>query len=466
MIFTEPRFLWFFLVVFAVYWATPRPSARKLWLLAASYTFYGAWNKKFLLLILFSTVVDYVAGRALAAEKPQSIRKRWLLLSLGTNLGLLGVFKYYDFFISEGAQLLSWMGLAVEPRLLEVILPAGISFYTFQTLSYTIDVYRRKMQPTRSLLDFALFVGFFPQLVAGPIVRAIDFLPQLASKRRFADVAVRAQLVLFMVGFIKKAVVSDSVAPVVEQIFASPEAYGFGAKWLGALLYTVQIYCDFSGYSDMAIASAGLLGYELTLNFDFPYLARSITSFWRRWHISLSSWFRDYLYIPLGGNRGTSRQTLRNLLLVFLLCGLWHGARWTFILWGLYHGAFLVFERLSWGQTLKRLPRAVAHLYALLVAVGGWVLFRSDNLPAAGRFLRGMVPGGSDVAALSTPHQGLWWAGLGGFALVHVSMSRDWLTPRVQGLSDWAFAGLYGLALALIAPWIATDFQPFIYFQF
>ena len=481
MIFTEARFLWFYLAVFAVTWATRNHTLRKVWLLAASYTFYGAWDKRFLALIVFSTVVDFIAGRALAGERPAAQRKRWLLLSLTTNLGLLGVFKYYDFFVTEGAALLTWMGLPSDPTLLAVILPAGISFYTFQTLSYTIDVYRRNLQATDKPLDFALFVGFFPQLVAGPIVRATDFLPQLRTPRRFADVAVRAQLTLFMVGFIKKAVVSDSVAPIVEQVFAHPEAYGLGAKWLGALLYTVQIYCDFSGYSDMAIGCAGLLGYELTLNFDYPYLARSITSFWRRWHISLSSWFRDYLFIPLGGSRGTPMKTWRNLLIVFLLCGLWHGARWTFIVWGLYHGMFLVLERLASARQLRPAPRALTHLYTLLVTVLGWVLFRSGDLASAGRYLRGMVTGTAEASlahdgpwlpdataplAGSVPHAQWWWAGLALFAVVHLAMARRTFAEPLTRLPDWAFAVAYGLAVALIAPWIATDFQPFIYFQF
>jgi alginate O-acetyltransferase complex protein AlgI len=466
MIFTEARFLWFFLVVFGVYWATQRHRFRKLWLLAASYAFYAAWDARFLTLIVASTLIDFAAGRALAKEQQPATRRRWLLLSLAVNLGLLGVFKYYDFFVLEGAALLSWLGLPTDPALLNVILPAGISFYTFQTLSYTIDVYRRSMQPTRDLLDFALFVGFFPQLVAGPIVRASAFLPQLVSPRRFADVAVRSCLALFLVGFIKKAVVSDGVAPVVEQIFADPDAFGLGAKWLGTSLYAVQIYCDFSGYSDMAIACAGLLGYELTINFDFPYLARSITSFWRRWHISLSTWFRDYLYIPLGGSRGSTGATLRNLFLVFLLCGLWHGARWTFIAWGLYHGAFLVLERLGGERLLKRAPRALAHAYVLLVTLGGWVLFRSLDLPGAGSYLAGMLPGTAASLGAALPFASLWWAGLAVFAAVHVAMSRRLFAQPVERLPDWAFAAGYGLALALVAPWIATDFQPFIYFQF
>ena len=225
---------------------------------------------------------------------------------------------------------------------LSIVLPVGISFYTFQTLSYSIDIYAGRLQPQKSLLDLATFVAFFPQLVAGPIVRAADFLPQLAIARSFSQVNVRACLILFMVGFFKKACVSDNLAPIVDRYFSAPETYNALSSWIGVLSYTVQIYCDFSGYSDMAIACAGLLGYELCVNFDFPYLASSITDFWRRWHISLSTWLKDYLYIPLGGNRGGQLFTYRNLMLTMVLGGLWHGAAWTFVVWGALHGGALI----------------------------------------------------------------------------------------------------------------------------
>ncbi|MHC4380608.1 MAG: MBOAT family O-acyltransferase, partial [Planctomycetota bacterium] len=302
MIFTEFRFLGFFLLVFAIHWSLRGARTRKTWLLLTSYAFYAAWDWRFLGLILASTLVDFVTGLRIAASEDPGTRKWWLRLSLCANLGILGFFKYCDFFLSSTASLVQAMGFEANLPVLELILPVGISFFTFQTMSYSLDIYYRRLEPTRSLLDLSLFVGFFPQLVAGPIVRAKDFLPQLERPQPFAAIAVKPALLLFLSGFIKKAVISDNLAPMVDAYFADPSAWSAGAAWIAVPGYAVQIYCDFSGYSDMAIALAALLGYRLCLNFHGPYLASDIRDFWRRWHISLSTWLRDYLYIPLGGS--------------------------------------------------------------------------------------------------------------------------------------------------------------------
>ncbi|MEN8445884.1 MAG: MBOAT family O-acyltransferase, partial [Cyanobacteria bacterium J06555_13] len=346
MIFTELRFLLFFAVVFGIYWSLQRNGWRKAWILLCSYAFYGAWDWRFLSLIIGSTLVDYIVGLQLGKEETApGIRRRWLMLSLVVNLGALAFFKYANFFATSAVGFFGWLGVPVNSVTLNVVLPVGISFYTFQTLSYSLDIYARRLAPRKSLLDLATFVAFFPQLVAGPIVRASDFLPQLERSRTFSQINVRACLTLFLTGFFKKACVSDNLAPIVDRFFADPASFDALSAWIGVFSYTTQIYCDFSGYSDMAIACAGLLGYELCINFNFPYFASSVTDFWRRWHISLSTWLKDYLYIPLGGNRGGQLFTYRNLLITMVLGGLWHGAAWTFVVWGALHGGALVVHR-------------------------------------------------------------------------------------------------------------------------
>src|ERR1700682_363083 len=323
MLFVEFRFLWFFLAVCAVYWSLRRNDARKIWLLISSYIFYAAWNWKFLFLLIGSSALDYVVGLMLARTKNPARRRGWLILSLCANLGTIALFKYYNFFVSSAAEFLAWLGLPASVHTLNIIIPVGVSFYTFHSMSYTIDVYRGKMRAVSSFLDVACFIGFFPQMVAGPIVRASAFLPQLQSLRKFSDVEVRGALVLFLTGFIKKACIADAVAPFADRYFAAPWNFTAASAWVGVLSYAIQVYGDFSGYTDMAIACARLLGYELPINFRFPYFARNISEFWHRWHISLSSWLRDYLYIPLGGNRGPAWFGFCNITITLLLRGLW-----------------------------------------------------------------------------------------------------------------------------------------------
>ncbi len=463
MLFVEARFFLFFAAVFAAYWALPNQRSRKLLLLVASCGFYAVWDWRFLSLIFASSAVDFVTARGIRATEVTEARKRWLAGSIIANLGILGFFKYFGFFLESVTQAANAIGLDLAPHTLRIVLPVGISFYTFQSMSYSIDVYRRRIETVPSALDFGLFVSFFPQLVAGPIVRARDFLPQLQSARRLADVDVRRYLLLFLSGFIKKTVVADRLAVAVDPVFAAPELFTTGTKWLAAGLYHVQIYCDFSGYTDMAIALAGVLGYRLTINFDFPYLAGSIREFWRRWHISLSSWFRDYLYFSLGGNRGTATQTARNLLLVFFLCGLWHGAAWTFIAWGLFHGALLVLERGPFGPWLAQRSIAFKGVYVQLAVVTAWVLFRSPDLSTAFDYLGGMA----GISASGEASLGAGWAAfLFGLAVVHVGMYRYRGRLSLEAWPGWAFGMAYGAAVSLVLPWISTRHVPFIYFQF
>lgn len=349
MIFSSWVFAVFLAVVFSAYWALPLRRGRHIFPLLASYAFYMSWNAWLVVLIVGSTLLDYCVGRALEVSERPRRRKALLALSVAGNLGILGVFKYADFFIVSLRGLVRAAGYDGNLDTLGLILPIGISFYTFQTMSYTIDVYRRRIEPTHNLLEFALFVAFFPQLVAGPIVKAREFLPQLAERKRFEWGRIETGVVLFMVGLTKKILIADNLALLVDPVFADPASFVTRDLWIAMFCYGGQIYCDFSGYSDMAIAVAGVLGYDLPRNFASPYLAVGMSDFWRRWHISLSTWLRDYLYIPLGGSRGGRLLTYRNLMITMLLGGLWHGASWTFVIWGGLHGLALIVCKLWTG---------------------------------------------------------------------------------------------------------------------
>lgn len=392
MSFASLPFACFFIIVFAVYWLVRREGMRHAMLLLASYAFYMAWNPWLVLLIVGSTILDFAVGRALFRCESERRRKLLLAASVVANLGVLAVFKYADFFIQSFGTLVEQFGFRADGRTLGLLLPVGISFYTFQTLSYTIDIYRRRIKPERSPLRFALFVAFFPQLVAGPIVKARDFLPQLATPRRFDWRKLDAGLMLILVGLTKKVLIADNFATFVDPIFANPDRFTTTDLWLGMFCYAGQIYGDFSGYSDMAIGLARLLGFDLCINFASPYLATSLSDFWRRWHISLSSWLREYLYIPLGGSRGSRLKTMRNLMATMLLGGLWHGASWTFVIWGAIHGLALVVQKLyGWltrgassmgrmidGAPQRRHPLGVLTGWAgtFLVVNIAWVFFR------------------------------------------------------------------------------------------
>jgi alginate O-acetyltransferase complex protein AlgI len=405
ILFVEFRFVWIFAIIFAVHWALRANTARKVWLLIASHAFYscffigdpfvffpnlfaGAWDRLpvgwwFPALLWFSTIMDYIVGVGIEGAKNERGRRLWVLVSIFINLGVLAFFKYYGFFEENVRMVIAWLGLTPSWEPLNIFLPYGISFYTFQSLSYSIEVYRRHLPAERSFLNLAFFIAFFPQVVAGPIVRAMSFLPQARERKYWANVDVRGCLTLFFIGFVKKACVGDTLAGVVDPYFAAPQDYNAFSAWMAVLCYAGQIYCDFSGYSDMAIAVARLLGYELVLNFNFPYFAKNITDFWRRWHISLSSWLRDYLYISLGGNRGSRLFTYRNLMLTMLLGGLWHGASWAFIVWGGLHGIALIFHR-EWTQRanpallsgVKWMAIPLTFYWVLIT----WVPFRASDV--------------------------------------------------------------------------------------
>lgn len=464
MLFVSSAFLTFFAVVFPVYWALRAHRARLLWLLAASCFFYMSWNPWLILLILFSASVDYLA--ALALERTAAPRRRRALLagSVGLNLGLLALFKYANFFLDTAGQFLGLFDVALPRPVLDIVLPLGISFYTFETISYIVDVYRGRTRAVRSPLDYALFILFFPHLVAGPIVRPRDFLPQLARRKRFDWDRLYLGVRLFLLGLVKKALLADTLgAYAVDPVFAAAGAYGSGAAWLAVLAYAVQIYCDFSGYSDMGIGLAHLLGFRLPANFRRPYLAGDVAEFWRRWHISLSSWLRDYLFIPLGGSRGGAWLTYRNLMVVMLLGGLWHGASWTFVAWGLYHGVLLALHRaLPAAPALLRPLRVPATF--LLVAVG-WVFFRATSLGDAVALL-GRLAWPTAGAALAPATVALV---LGCLALTlagHLLGERVDLARVERRLPAPVMGAALAAVLALVLVLLPDGTRAFIYFQF
>ncbi|CAD5919043.1 MBOAT family O-acyltransferase [Planktothrix agardhii] len=468
MLFTEFRFIVFFIIVFSVHWTLQKNQHRKILLLLCSYIFYGAWDWRFLSLIWISTFIDYWVGIYLSKTQDNSLKKKWLIFSLITNLGILGLFKYFNFFTASASQFFNFLGLPLDFPTLNVILPAGISFYTFQTLSYSIDVYQGKLKAVKNILDFALFVSFFPQLVAGPIVRASTFLPQLETARKFEQIHFKDCFILFLIGFIKKACISDRFSPIVDQFFSDPEAYTAFSAWLGVLLYTVQIYCDFSGYTDMAIATARLLGYELCINFNFPYFASNISDFWRRWHISLSTWLRDYLYIPLGGNRGGKLTNYRNLMATMVLGGLWHGAGWTFVIWGTLHGIALIIQR-EWSDnrlkfsSLTQIVKLISPLLTFYWVCVAWIFFRSVDLQTALITINSFVLFQSSGA--KTLSFNLVWVLLG-LAIVHYATYKHWLNYKLEKIPNSIFAMLYGVTVAVVLMVIAPQYSAFIYFQF
>jgi alginate O-acetyltransferase complex protein AlgI len=380
VIFHSLSFVAFFIIVVAIYWPLNH-RAQNIFLLGASYVFYGWVQPWFVLIMLASTTVDFWAGQRMEDEPAH--KKRYLGASLLVNLGMLGFFKYFNFFIENVHTALATLGISVSVPVLSLVLPAGISFYTFQALSYTIDVYKGEMHARRDPISFALFVAFFPHLVAGPIMRAQNLLVQVERPRKFSADAARSGLVLMAWGFFKKLVVADNVAVIANRVFAH-NAPTFEILWAGVFAFGIQIYADFSAYSDIARGVARWFGFELVVNFDHPYIAHSPTDFWRRWHISLSTWFRDYVYIPLGGNRVPAWQREINLLATFVISGMWHGASWNFVLWGFYHGMLVMTTR-NVGRWL-RLPEIwpgplifvqIAATYVLMV--GGWLFFRETD---------------------------------------------------------------------------------------
>ena len=391
MLFSTPLFLFLFLpAVLLVYVLLPFGlRARNIWLLSASLLFYAWGEPGFILILLESVLVNYALGRAMERSRTLVRRKFIVTLGIAANLGLLIFFKYFNFGIGTLNAIFGVIG-AKPINSASIVLPLGISFFTFHALSYLIDIYRQKQRAATNPADVALYIFFFPQLIAGPILRWNAIAPQLAGREhsleKFAEGVRR-----FVTGLAKKVLVANTLALSADQIFLLPAGQLSTADaWWGAVCYSLQIYFDFSGYSDMAVGLGKMFGFEFLENFNFPYVARSIREFWRRWHISLSTWFRDYLYFPLGGNRVSNARTYLNLVMVFFLCGLWHGASSTFIVWGLFHGLFLVLERTPVGSFIEKMPRALRHLYVLLVIMVGWVVFRADNFTVAANYLYAM----------------------------------------------------------------------------
>ncbi len=396
MLFNSLDFAIFLPVVFLLYWLCPKKNARlqNILLLVSSYFFYLYWDWRFLFLLIFSTLLDYFSGIQISQTDNQHSKKIWLWLSIGINLGFLGVFKYYNFFIDSLTNVLSGLKIVLNPWTLKVILPVGISFYTFHGLSYIIDIYKDRIKPEKNFIDYSLFVAFFPLLVAGPIERATHLLPQVKKRRLFNYTQAVDGLRQILWGLFKKIVIADQCAEYANLIFNNSENYTGSTLVLGAIFFSFQIYGDFSGYSDIALGTARLFGIELLRNFAFPYFSRDMAEFWRRWHISLSTWFRDYLYIPLGGSRGNTWQKIRNTLIIFLVSGFWHGANWTFIVWGLLNALFVMpsvifgtnrnnLEIVAKGRQLPRIKESFSIAITFCLTVFAWIFFRANNVKHA-----------------------------------------------------------------------------------
>lgn len=474
MLFCTEKFLIFFLVVFSAYWATPWPRARVWVLLGASYYFYASWNAQLARLIFLTTICDYFIARGMEATAFPWRRRLLLLVSIVGNLGVLCYFKYANFFLDSLRQALESVGASSSIPVLSVILPVGISFYTFEAISYTTDVYRGKIPAERNLDHFLLFILFFPHLVAGPIVRGSDFLPQVRRPKRLTWTRFGVGGRLIVLGLFKKMAIADRMALLVDPVFASPADYESAVVWMAAVAYSIQIYCDFSGYSDIALGTARLLGFRLAVNFNMPFASTNMSDLWRRWHMSLSSWIRDYIYIPLGGNRGSTARTSANLLVAMTLCGLWHGANWTFVVWGALNGLYLIAHRAFRAATremtdlqmvLRSVPGTAFRIALTFLAFTlAMVVFRAPTFATAAEvFHRLFVPAGGLGPPVSTVS---FWA-LGGVVLVaHVLAARPgawavWygLPAPIRGL---AVAGVLAAALVLVP--VTTGL--FIYFQF
>ncbi|MEO1215502.1 MAG: MBOAT family protein [Bacteroidota bacterium] len=479
MLFNSVEFVVFFTAVFLLYFTTPH-KWRWLLLLIASYIFYMSWKVEYILLIVISTLVDYFMGIKMGQEPLKEKRKKFLYISLISNLSILFSFKYFNFFSESIGGLANFMGLSYSAPLFEVLLPVGISFYTFQTLSYSIDVYNGKIDPEKHLGRFALFVSFFPQLVAGPIERSGNLLPQFREKKSFDYERVMSGMRLAAWGLFKKVVIADRLAFFVNMIYNSPENFHGLSVALATFFFAFQIYCDFSGYSDIAIGVARMLGFDLMKNFERPYFSRSIGEFWRRWHISLSTWFRDYVYIPLGGNRVVKWRWYYNLFLTFLISGLWHGANWTFVIWGALHGFYLIVENFSKGYMKEKglsnpLPTLLKDAFSLgltfVLVCFAWIFFRANSLSDAILLIQHLfvwVPG--DIGWILTPEHRfeivLSFLAIALLLTVQVFQEKrsmgNWISIQPVFIR-WT---VYVMLVSIILNFGEFNQQQFIYFQF
>lgn len=486
MLFNSIDFAIFLPIVFFLYWfiASRNLKIQNILLLVASYIFYGWWDWRFLSLIAISTCVDFFVGLGLSVYKTQRLRKVLLWTSLTVNLGFLGFFKYYDFFLENFIAAYSFFGNEISHRSLKIVLPVGISFYTFQTLSYTIDVYKEKIKPTRNFIAFAAFVGFFPQLVAGPIERAANLLPQFYNQRKFVYSKAVDGMRQILWGLTKKILIADNCAEYVDIIFGNYSEYNGSTLVIGAVFFAVQIYGDFSGYSDIAIGTSRLFGFNLKRNFSFPYFSRDIAELWRRWHISLTSWFRDYLYIPLGGSKGTTFSNIRNVFIIFLVSGIWHGANWTFVLWGAINAIYFLplfllkrnrlnVKDIAKGKILPSFKDSISIGFTFSLTVFAWIFFRSESVSDAFSYLSHIFslslfskPSIYPTVAQTPPKIML--------ILIIIFFTVEWIQRdkqhalqiekmKIPRMVSWA---IYSFIIFLIGMYMPTVETPFIYFQF
>ncbi len=470
MRFNELAFFAFIAVFFTIYFQT-KGRGRLFFILISSYFFYGWWDWRFLGILWGSTAFNYLVGLKLGYADDKGPRRKWIATSVLVNLGLLGYFKYCDFFISGAADLLRLFGFGASWSTLGVVLPIGISFYTFMSLSYTLDVYRRVIEPERDWLKFSVFVTYFPHLVAGPILRPEHFLPQLRRDSKLTATTLLEGVSWILLGYVKKIVVADSLAVYVDRVFQNPELNGSAGLAVAAVFYAFQIYGDFSGYSDIAYGISKIMGYDIGRNFRRPYLAQNFSDFWKRWHISLSGWLRDYLYIALGGNRGGRWKTMRNLLLTMLLGGLWHGANWTFIAWGGLHGLLLIAQRMVPSSLVQErtgfgLKRVLQTSVVFLAVCVGWIFFRSNSIGQAFGIIERILTGSWSLGLI----QHKFLVAKGAILLVSLMLfeicSERWRLRNTLLARPFLICPILGVALCLVAFAGSFDGGHFIYFQF
>ncbi len=475
MLYNSLPFAIFFPVVFLLYWFACNRNLKiqNALILVASYVFYGWWDWRFLFLVIFSSAVDFMVAQALHKTTANKQRKWLLIISLLVNLGLLGFFKYYNFFVASFVDGFSAMGIELHSRTLSIILPVGISFYTFQTLSYTIDVYRRKLEPTKDILAFFAYVSFFPQLVAGPIERAANLIPQFKQKRTFDYHQGVDGMRQILLGFVKKIVVADNCAVYVDQIFGNYQNLPASALFMGAIFFAFQIYGDFSGYSDIAIGTARLLGFNLMTNFRVPYFSRDIAEFWRRWHISLSTWFRDYVYIPLGGSKGGKWKSLRNVFVIFIVSGFWHGANWTFIVWGALNALYFIpllflnknrqhLDVVAKGRFWPGPGDALKIISTFLLTCFAWIFFRADNLTMAFDYIGHLF----DTSFFTYTHYVKYLFYIAPLVLLEWVNRGKEHALQIHGFHKMTRQVIYYTILLTILFFGYTGEKSFIYFQF